>query len=80
MGDEEYPGIPDEGVAPFTWRAHPIANSPDEGGVWVGSEHPGIVHVILGDGSGKGLNKDTDILILEAMVTREGGEVIEESF
>lgn len=87
LGDENYPGIqgyvnPVSGatadIAPFTGRAHPIANSPEEEGVWIGSEHPGVVHVILGDGSGRALNKDTDILVLEALVTRAGGEVVSE--
>lgn len=89
LGDENYPGIqgyvnPANGasqdIAPFTGRAHPIANSPEDQGVWVGSEHPGIVHVIMGDGAGKALNKDTDILVLEALVTRDGGEVIDSPF
>ena len=88
LGDENYPGIkgyvnPVNGaradIPPSTGRAHPIANSPEDSAVWIGSEHPGIVHVILGDGSGKALNKDTDILVLESMVTRAGGEVIDES-
>jgi hypothetical protein len=87
LGDENYPGIqgyenPANGatadIAPFEGRAHPIATSPEDEGVWIGSEHPGTVHVILGDGSGRALNKETDILVLEALVTRAGAELIDE--
>ncbi|MEO2044953.1 MAG: DUF1559 domain-containing protein [Pirellulales bacterium] len=88
LGDGEYPAIPDF-IAPSgasvsvparPGRAHPIATSPEDEGAWVGSEHPGIVHVVAGDGSGKGLNKETDILVLEALVTRAGAEVFESPF
>ena len=88
LGDENYPGIenyvnPANGasadIAPFTGKAHSIANSLEDP-EWVGSEHPGTIHVILGDGSGKGLSKETDILVLEAMVTRAGEEQVEGQF
>jgi len=88
LGDENYPGIegyvnPATGasadVPPHTGRAHSIANSLLDQ-EWVGSEHPGTIHVVMGDGSGKALDKETEILVLEAMVTRAGAEVTDGQF
>ena len=45
-------------------------------GAWAGSAHPGIINVILGDASGRSINKDTDLVILEKFVTRAGEEVV----
>lgn len=89
LGDGEYPAIPyfetPSGAtvpvpARSNQRPHPIATSLEDEATWVGSEHPGIVHVVMGDGSGKGLNKDTDILVLEALVTRAGAETFDSPF
>jgi len=91
LGDENYPGVvgytnpanPGAGsrdVPPYTGKAHPIANSPDDQAVWVGSEHPGIVHFKICDGAGKAVSKDTDVLVLEALVTRDGSEVVDSPF
>ncbi len=81
LGDENYPAVSELNIQrPYIGRAFPIANSREETGSWIGSEHPGIVHMIMGDGSGKAVNKDTDILVLEAMVTRAGEEMINEQF
>ncbi len=45
--------------------------------VWFGGDHPNVITVVLGDGSGKAVAKNVDLLILEAFVTRDGGEVTE---
>ncbi|QEG35406.1 DUF1559 family PulG-like putative transporter [Bythopirellula goksoeyrii] len=45
-------------------------------GAWAGSAHPGIMNVILGDASGRSVNKDIDLAVIEQLVTRAGGEVV----
>jgi len=45
----------------------------------VGSEHPGICNFAFADGSVRSIAIDTDILVLEALVTRAGGEVVDSS-
>jgi hypothetical protein len=42
---------------------------------WFGGDHPNILTVVLGDGSGRSISKDTELAILENFVTRRGGEV-----
>ena len=79
LGDENYPAIPELSFPPYTDRPHPMALAREDTGRWVGSDHPGVVHMILGDASGKPISKDTDILILEALITRATGEVISDS-
>jgi len=53
------------------------ATSQDESdtGRWVGSAHPQIMHVVMGDGSGRPISKSTDLLIIENYVTRDAGEL-----
>jgi prepilin-type N-terminal cleavage/methylation domain-containing protein len=53
-----------------------IATSPQDTGAWVGSEHPIIMNVILGDASGRSINKDVDLAVIEQFVTRAGGETV----
>ena len=74
---------------PFTSReGGSIAQSPydyhgqgcDSGAgcaVWFGGDHPSVITVVLGDGSGKAVSKNVDLLILQSFVTRDGGEVTE---
>jgi hypothetical protein len=38
-------------------------------------DHPNLLTVVLGDGSGRSISKDTELTILENFVTRRGGEV-----
>ncbi|MCA9240500.1 MAG: DUF1559 domain-containing protein, partial [Planctomycetales bacterium] len=68
-----------------------ISNSPDENSVpnpvtgepgapgslpcWFGSDHPAVMVTTMGDGSGRAVKKDVDLVILEDFVTRAGGEV-----
>jgi hypothetical protein len=42
---------------------------------WFGGDHPNVLTVVLGDGSGRSISKETDLVILENFVTRRGGEV-----
>ena len=53
-----------------------IGNSQQDTGVWAGSDHPGLMHVVLGDGSGFAINTDVDLTVIEQFVTRDGGEAI----
>jgi len=81
LGDENYPAIPELNIpAKSDGLPLPIATSPDETNIWVGSDHPGVVHMIMGDGHGRAVSKDTDILVLESLVTRAGEELINEQF
>ncbi|MFO0180058.1 MAG: H-X9-DG-CTERM domain-containing protein [Planctomyces sp.] len=42
----------------------------------MGSPHPGIVHVLMADGSVRALAVETDPQIIEALATKAGGEVV----
>lgn len=42
---------------------------------WFGGDHPSVMIVTMGDGSGRAVPKQTDLLVLENFVTREGAEV-----
>ncbi len=42
-----------------------------------GSNHPGGCHFLLGDGSVHFLSENTQLRILQALATRDGGEVVE---
>jgi prepilin-type N-terminal cleavage/methylation domain-containing protein len=44
------------------------------------SEHPAICQFVFCDGSVHALARDTDMLVLEALVTRAGGEVVGSAF
>jgi type II secretory pathway pseudopilin PulG len=50
----------------------PYLNGPDG----IGSPHPGIVHVLMADGSVRALAVETDPQIIEALATKAGGEVV----
>jgi prepilin-type processing-associated H-X9-DG protein len=50
----------------------PYLNGPDG----IGSPHPGIVHVLMADGSVRALAVETDPQVIEALATKAGGEVV----
>ena len=52
----------------------------DDPGAFFGSEHPGGFNVLLGDGAVRFLKYSIDKVILKALVTRNGGEVINNDF
>ncbi|MCA9189063.1 MAG: DUF1559 domain-containing protein [Pirellulaceae bacterium] len=52
-----------------------IAQSIDETGAWVGSDHAAIMHVTMGDGSSRGVSKDANLSVVEQLVTRNFSEV-----
>jgi hypothetical protein len=54
----------------------PLALAPTDTGF--GSAHPGVVHFCFGDGSVRALQVDMDPLILDAMASRDQGEVYSE--
>jgi hypothetical protein len=56
---------------------NPLASSQyDVGNYQFGSAHSGVVIMLLGDGSVKGMAKSTNGNVLAAMATRAGGEVV----
>jgi type II secretory pathway pseudopilin PulG len=42
---------------------------------WFGGDHSNVLNVVMGDGSGRSISKETDLAILENFVTRRGEEV-----
>ena len=44
------------------------------GFTWIGSEHPSVITVTLGDGSGRPISRNADLQLIEYLVTRNGGE------
>lgn len=78
IGDNNVPAI----VLPTTTRnatsnepLRPIADSEGKpNAAVVGSDHPGICNFAFADGSTRSIANDTDILVLEALVTRAGNE------
>jgi prepilin-type N-terminal cleavage/methylation domain-containing protein len=44
---------------------------------WFGGDHTNVLNVVMGDGSGRPISKDTELVILENFVTRRGEEVTE---
>lgn len=60
----------------FNARGSGIATSPEQTGVWVGADHPEILHVIRVDGSGTAVSKDVELQVIEKFVTRANGEVV----
>jgi prepilin-type N-terminal cleavage/methylation domain-containing protein len=42
---------------------------------WFGGDHPNVLTVVLGDGSGRAISKETELVVLENFVTRRGNEV-----
>ncbi|MCA9262125.1 MAG: DUF1559 domain-containing protein [Planctomycetales bacterium] len=53
-----------------------IAQTPEETGAWVGADHPVILNVIMGDASGRTMNKDIDLTVIEQFITRAGQETV----
>jgi prepilin-type N-terminal cleavage/methylation domain-containing protein len=54
----------------------PLENQDADGRpCWFGGDHTNVLNVVMGDGSGRSISKDTDLVILENFVTRRGGEV-----
>ena len=43
------------------------------------SFHPGLVNVLMGDGSVRSVNDSVEIRVFAAMVTRAGGELVTDS-
>jgi hypothetical protein len=54
-----------------------MAQDADGRPCWFGGDHPNVLNVVLGDGSGRSISKDTDLVVLENFVTRRGEEVTE---
>lgn len=60
----------------FAGLNFPLANSPTEPRMLFGSEHSSTVHFLMGDGSVRGLTKSINLTTLDALATRNSGEVI----
>jgi hypothetical protein len=43
---------------------------------WFGGDHTSVINVTLADGSSRAITKDADLATLEALVTRQGEEVV----
>lgn len=56
---------------------NPTGDVPNNLPCWFGGDHPSVMIVTMGDGSGRAMSKDTDLVVLENFVTREGGETAE---
>lgn len=56
---------------------NPTGGSPSNLPCWFGGDHTSVMIVTMGDGSGRAMSKDTDLVVLENFVTRAGGEVTE---
>jgi prepilin-type N-terminal cleavage/methylation domain-containing protein len=72
LGDNQIPEQYRELAKQF--HPHEIAENEAKERRDVGSAHPEVVVFTMGDSSTRTFAKDTDILILEALVTRSGGE------
>jgi prepilin-type N-terminal cleavage/methylation domain-containing protein len=72
LGDANYP-------KEIKWpgRARGVANDwPLETDVYVGSAHQSVIIVTMCDGSSRPIDKSTDIVVLESLVTRAGNETV----
>jgi hypothetical protein len=80
--DNNPAGILGDGIYPWPRpgsrnRPHPVWTGNHVGRALIGSEHATIFHVAMGDASGHAIALDTDIAVLEALVTRAGGELVD---
>jgi type II secretory pathway pseudopilin PulG len=72
LGDSLYPTEYVHLAKKIRW--HPIAFSESQPQTCVGSAHPNVIYVAMGDGSSHAINKDIDVVVAEHLVTRAGGE------
>ena len=56
--------------------AHPLTTKPNDTGWKFGSRHPGVVQFVFGDGRVRAIPESIDLRTLEALGTRDEGEVL----